>query len=170
METTMKLGIITAIGVMLIFGCVQKISAHIYEFSNHTEEPIMIRVKLDIDPKWYEVIIEPHKGYEFLWVAAGHPREKEGRDIWEAGLCLQEINIAVPLKNKVRMLSPEGEYIGTTEEIKREHGKVVFGAWKNVSVEWIEDEGVNAMLSAAESFASNLQRAATSVLEAVTGD
>lgn len=165
----MKLRIIATIGLLLIGGYAQTVSAYAYEFSNHTEEPLKLRIKLAADPTWYEMLIEPHEMHEMLWLPVLHPREKESKDVWKAGFCLEEINVAVPLKDVVRVVSPEGEYMGTTEEIRKQNGKVVFGAWKNVSIEWLEDEGVNAMLSAAESFARNLQQTATGIMEAVSG-
>lgn len=147
--------------------CVQQVSAYIYSFSNHSNEPIKVRVQLaGVNEPWVEVLIPAKEMRDFPWTGLGHSRKS--LDIWKVGFCLQNIQMAVPLKKRIKALTPDGEDLGFLDKIVKDaSGNVQFGPWAAVNIKWVQNEGVNAMIKASETFADGLQDIATSIAQAV---
>lgn len=148
------------VGAAVISMCsASHLSAYIFSFSNHTIDPLKVRVQLaGINEPWEEVYIEPKTTWDFPWVAAGHPRAS--LNVWKAGFCLQNIQVAEPLKKKKVITAEDGERIVLEEYEKDSSGKIKFGPWANVIPKFIKSEGAQAILNAAKGFAGSLQNLA----------
>lgn len=147
-----------------------QVSAHIYKMSNHTNEPLKVRAHLGGDfDEWYERIIPPKSYREWRWTWLFTDESYERR---KAGLCLDKIEVAMPRKIRKKALGPDGTVIGFVDEIVktkvRGKDKVVWGPPAAVVVKWVKDEGVDAMIKAAESFSDNIQSLASDVASAAT--
>src|ERR1700722_7461043 len=101
------------IGLIASFCFVSHAHAWIFSFSNRTNDPILVRIKLQplgVEP-WYTLLIQPKQYAEFRFTTAFDP------DAWEKGAkpghCLGDIQIAPPLKKTVEVVSKDGEYLGT---------------------------------------------------------
>lgn len=160
-------------GLILSLSVIQQASAYIFSFSNHTDYPIKVRIKLQptgTEP-WEEETMQSKQYYEYRWTSVFDSSSRNG---WKAGFCLGDIQIAEPMKQMVQVMSKDGEYLGTVEEIvKDKNGNIKWSnaadnapLWANVVIEYIESQGYNAMLGAAESFASSLQSSTRAILEA----
>jgi|GEM_PF-3409949 len=157
------------------------VQAHIFDFSNHTNYPLMIGVKLSLvneEFKWME--IQPGQQGEFLWVALGHLREQEARaagfDPWKAGLCLQEIQVRVPKLGPKITFDEDGNkiihYEPMTKIIEKEGKKVSVIDYKaplNVVITWVKNEAYNAIVQAGKLFADGFADLAAKTAGAVLG-
>jgi hypothetical protein len=130
----------------------------------------MVRLQLNgINEEWHTRQIMPNKTVEFLWVAAGHPRQAEGIDVGRAGFCLQNIDFALPIKTKRKVTAPDGEDLGYKTVFEKDAlGRILYGAWTRVNIKWVQDEGVNAIIKASEGFANDLVDMATGIAQAVS--
>jgi hypothetical protein len=172
MEVFMIMRYIKLVAVLSIVLSVQYASAWIYSFSNHTNEPLKVRIQLHADTEWYERIILPKSAgsiatQEFRFTVFGDPQGTLNG--WKLGFCLQEIQFATPVTKMVKTIAPNGEDLGLVEKIVKDaRGNIQFGPWANVVTEYVQNEGANAMLRASESFADGLQEIATSVARTVS--
>jgi hypothetical protein len=172
MEIVMMIRFLKLIAILSIIVCVQHISAHIFSYSNHTNDPLKLRIQLHgvLEP-WYEKIIPPktegeRATVEFRFVAGEGPLDISRK----FGFCLQEIHFAMPLKKKIKMIAPDGEDLGLVEQlVKDAKGNIQFGPWTNVVTEYVQNEGANAMLRASESFVDGLQNLATDIAKTAIG-
>src|ERR1700722_14440106 len=80
--------------------------AHIFSFSNHTNYPLRLKLKLDIDPIWHEREVAPRTKISYDWTALGHPTPS--LNIWNAGLCLHEIRVETPWLVKTTTIDDDG--------------------------------------------------------------
>lgn len=156
--------------VPYLIGLMQaSLQAHIFDFSNHTNYPLRVGVKLSLineEFKWME--IQPREQGEFLWVAAGHPREKEATDkgfsIWKAGICLQEIQVQTPRFAPKQTIDDDGNIVTTYEPMIKTPAKtkdnkilkpaeILYNAPLNVVITWVKNEAYNAIVEAGKLFA-----------------
>lgn len=151
----MKFRLLVVGAVMSMLSAFQ-LSAYIYSFSNHTNDPLKVRVQLSgWNEPWEEVYIPAKEMRDFPWTALGHSRPS--MNIWKAGFCLQNIQVAIPLKRKIKAMTVDGVVLDNLEEnIKDAQGQIQFGPWASVSVKFVKSEGAQAILNAADKFADSL--------------
>ncbi len=134
------------LSILLGFLFSLQMRAYEYEFSNHTNDPLKLRLKLSFifeDDRWYETIIQPQGMHTFAF--------SPGKlDPIKTGFCLKYIHVALPQKKKKMAIGPNGEELGEVEElVKDKDGNVVFGPWADVAITNVKDEGANALIDAA---------------------
>ncbi len=151
----MKIRVIVSAAIISMCS-VSQVSAYIYSFSNHTNDPLKVRVQLNgVNEPWEEVYIPAKEMRDFPWTALGHSRPS--LNIWKAGFCLQNIQVAIPLKRKMKAMTSDGIELDNLEEsIKDAQGQIQFGPWASVTVKFVKSEGAQAILNAADKFADSL--------------
>lgn len=157
------------IGAVIVSVCsVSQLSAYIYSFSNHTNEPLMVGIKLSGINEPFEWKLVPAKSagagatVEFAWTALFHP--KPSMNIWKAGFWLTDLRVRRPLKKLVRVASEDGEGFVTKEVFDLDaQGQIQFGPEAAVNIEFVESLGGGGLLQAAEGFADMLQGTASSI-------
>ncbi len=155
----MKFRLVLMVGALIMLNASQQLFSHIFSFSNHTNDPLKVRIQLKgVDEGWYEQLIPSKENqgayHEFRFVAFEEPGDMARK----FGLCLDHIQVALPIKKRISVVSKDGEDMGMLEEyIKDAQGNIQFGPWSNVIVKPVQNEGANAILKAAEGFADSLQ-------------
>jgi hypothetical protein len=163
----MKFCLLKSVGLLAAVMCATPTCAYIYSFSNHDYEALKVRIQLaGIKEPWYEAMLPAGGYWEFRFVGG----EGSWDDMRKVGFCLQNIQMAVPRIKKVQIVDAEsGETIEGEEVVRDEFGNIVWGPWAAVVVKWVENEGFNSILSAAEKFASSLGTLAKEIAKGATG-
>lgn len=148
---------------VLLFSIVQ-VSAYVFDFSNHTNYPLMVRIHLEGDPswKWYEALLQPQtegqKAQVYFRFGADQGYKMNEAEWWKGGFCLKDIQVAIPLITTKIAIGPDGEELGVIEEVlKDEKGNVKFGPWRDVAITLVKSEGANAIIEAAAELGDGLQ-------------
>jgi hypothetical protein len=159
--------------ILAMIGIAQPLSAYIFEFSNHTNIPLYIRIHLTGDPgdKYYEGYVAPrtqgesamHKfkfgpSHGYKWIEAEWHKE------W---FCLGEIYVRTPITETQTVIGPNGEEIDVEILVKDKDGKVIFGPWKSAAITLVKGAGANAIAEAAGKIGDSLLGIAKDVAGAV---
>lgn len=159
------------------------LKAHLFEFSNHTNEECRIRIHLiaDVSGKWYEATIKSKKDghdkamHTFKFGADQGYRWVEAE--WhKGGFCLGDIQISTPLMEKKQTVDDDGN-TKTVYERRYTLGndgkpmldKPMWNPWRNLEVLHLKSESYVEMLNAGAMLADGLIEAAADVATAATG-
>lgn len=150
--------------LFLFLLCTSQVSAYIFDFSNHTNYPLRVRIHLEADPssKWYEATLQPQKegqrAQHYFKFGADQGYNMGEAEWWKGGFCLKDVQVAVPLITTKIGVGQDGEELGTIEEVlKDEKGNVRFGPWRDVAITLVKSEGANAIIEAAAELGDGLQ-------------
>jgi len=164
--------------LLLLGACITaSLQAHVFEFSNHTNEEVKIKIWLDLDPswKWYEAVIAPKTAghtksqynFKFGLDQGYYPDEAE---FWKGTYCMREVQIQTPLMEKKEIIDDDGNTKATWVRAVSKKGKIpLWNPWRNLEILRIKDEGYTQMVNAGAMLADGLAEAAAVAATAATG-
>lgn len=155
---------------------VGSLEAHLFSFSNHTNEDARIRIHLtaDVGGKWYEATIRSKKeGHDqamhtFKFGADQGYRMDEA-EWWKGGFCLGDIQISTPLMEKKQTVDDDGNIKFTYERVKDSFGKPLWNPWRNLEVLHLKSESYAELVNAGAMLADGLSELAADAATAATG-
>lgn len=159
----MKIRFFTAYMLLLSVFYVQQLSAYWYEYSNHTKDPLKIRMKLGADDRWYDVLLEP---FTEGAVKASHifkfgPKDRKigEAEWWKGGLCFYgELQMQTPIKVAKEGFDQNGNSLGVIKEYKKDtQGNIVFGPWADVAITYVKTKSAGSIINAAAALADSVQ-------------
>jgi len=159
----------------------QQLYAHVFDFSNHTNYPLKVKIHLIEDPSWktYEATLEPRTAgaaksqYYFKFGADQGYQAFVEAEWWKGLYGLGEIYVATPIMKKKAVYDENGLELASVEEVVKEMNKetkqeeVLFGPWTQVAVTLVRSEGANAIANAAAALGDGLQGLAKDIAGAV---
>jgi hypothetical protein len=168
----MKIRFITYALLALAFSG-QRLSAYLFTVSNHTNNPLWIRIHLMADKgdKFYDVYLEPRQAGDkamhvfrfgsdqgYRWVEA---------EWHKGGFCFGEMYVRTPITETKTVTRPNGTELEIEVLVKDDKGNVLFGPWKEVSITLVKSEGANAIAEAAAALGDGLQSLTKDIAGAV---
>jgi hypothetical protein len=176
-------------GFLLMGACITaSLQAHIFEFANHTNEELKIKIHLEGDAswKWYEAVIAPktegHEKSQYNFKFGADLGYKIDEAEWWKGLnCLREAQIQTPLMESKETIDADGNlkvtWIRAVEKdnsgkpLLDKSGKTIpmWNPWRNLEIFFVKDEAYSQVVSAGAMLADGLGEAAAAVASAATG-
>jgi hypothetical protein len=165
MERSMKRLIVY--GILLLSTVWMPVSAHIFAFSNHTNEELKIRIQFNgvLEP-WYDMTLPSKEYKEFRFVAGEGPLDMSRK----FGFCLQYIQVATPRITKKTVIDDDGNKTTVYAPLLDAEGKKqLFNPWRNVVVTWVKSEAYEKIVNAGKQFAQGLADIAAAAASVALG-
>jgi hypothetical protein len=163
--------ILCAMLATLSFG--QRLSAYLFSFSNHTNDPLWVRIHLTADKsdKFYEVLLEARKAgdkamHTFKFGSDQGYKLVEA-EWYKGGFCFGDVYVRTPITETKTVTGPTGEELDIDELVKDKDGKVMFGPWREAAITLVKTEGANAIVEAAAALGDTAQSFAKDIAGSV---
>jgi hypothetical protein len=159
----MKIRFCSAFMVFVTLFSMQQLSAYWYDYSNHTKDPLKIRMKLGGDDRWYEAILAPKSegaakaSHIFKFGPKDHTIGEA--EWWKGGLCFYgDLQVQTPIKISQEAFDPNGTSLGIVKELKKDtQGNIVFGPWADVAITYVKTQSAGSIINAAAALADSVQ-------------